>query len=596
MKSLAFTVLAAFLNIICVHAASAKDGPNIVFILTDDQDKLMGSLDYMPNVKEHLTDKGVSYERHYCTVALCCPSRVGILTGRAAHNTNVTDIIPPYGGYTKFTEEGLEKDYLPVWLQNAGYNTYYAGKLLNGHAVVNYNDPFTEGFNASSFLLDPGQYVYMNSIWQTGTDAPESFPGQHILDLNNEHAFAYLDDAVEKDVPFFLAIAPVAPHAQVIVDLDDIANRNISAPVPQAKWNTSFLNEKVPRTPNFNPDVPSSGSWIRDLPQLDQNTLDYNDAFYVARLQLLAGLDEMVGEVVSRLDAAGLLESTYIVYTTDNGFHIGQHRLQPGKSCPIEEDYIVPMIIRGPGVPAGEVVNTVTTHTDFAPTFFEMLGIALHDDFDGSPIPFTAAQISAASKDTSKSEHIDMEYWGNLNGRNEGNSGSTVPTNNTYKSVRLIGPSYSLFYTVWCDNSHELYDMNADPYQMDNLLLDSNVTSGSDLTSSLSVSTVSASRVNSTSAATPTSSSTQVSVTHDIPQLVARMDALTMVLKSCKSDSCRNPWNVLHPQGDVQNLGDAMAHKFDAFYASQPKVSFSECQPGYLIQDEGPQDVIPFST
>jgi arylsulfatase A-like enzyme len=88
---------------------------------------------------------------------------------------------------------------------------------------------------------------------------------------------------------------------------------------------------------------------------LDQDNIDYNDAFYVARLQLLAGIDEMVGNVVSRLDAAGLLDSTYIVYTTDNGFHIGQHRLQPGKSCPIEEDYIVPLIIRGPGMPAGEV-------------------------------------------------------------------------------------------------------------------------------------------------------------------------------------------------------------------------------------------------
>ncbi|KAJ6542905.1 alkaline-phosphatase-like protein [Mycena capillaripes] len=567
MKSLAIAVLAVFLNSISVQAASAKDGPNIVFILTDDQDMLMDSLNYQPNIKEHLTDKGVLYQRHYCTIALCCPSRVSLLTGKAAHNTNVTDILPPYGGYPKFIEQGLNSDYLPVWLQNAGYNTYYSGKLMNSHTVINYDAPYAQGFNSSAFLLDPGMYAYWNSTWQTGTGKPETFPGQHVLDINNNHTYAMLDDAVQKDVPFFLTIAPVAPHAQVIVlDVDNpqIQNRNISAPEPQTKWNSSFLNEKVPRTPNFNPDVPSGASWIRDLPQLDQDTIDYNDAFYVARLQLLAGIDEMVGEVISRLDAAGLLDSTYIVYTTDNGFHIGQHRLQPGKSCPIEEDHIVPLIIRGPGVPAGKVVETVTTHTDLVPTFFNMLGLELRDDFDGAPIPVTAAQISAASTDASKSEHIDMEYWGQLNGRNEGNSGSTTPTNNTYKSVRVVGTSYSLYYTVWCDNSHELYDMKADPYQMNNLLLASN--GSSDINLSLTMST-----------------------------LTARLDALTMVLKSCKADSCRNPWAVLHPQGDVHNLGDAMATQYDAFYATQPKVSFSECQPGYIIAAEGPQEIIPYS-
>ncbi|KAF7344962.1 Arylsulfatase [Mycena venus] len=522
-------------------------------VLTDDQDILMDSLNYMPNVKEHLTDKGVFYQRHYCTIALCCPSRVSLLTGKAAHNTNVTDIIPPYGGYTKFIAEGLNSEYLPVWLQDAGYNTYYAGKLLNGHSVINYDALYAKGFNSSA-------------TWQTGTDVPETFPGQHVLDINVGHAYNFLDDAVQKDIPFFLTIAPVAPHAQVIIldpENPQIQNRNITAPEPQTKWNSSFVGEKVPRTPNFNPDVPSGGSWIRGLPQLNQDSVDYNDAFYVARLQLLAGIDEMVGEVVSRLDAAGLLDSTYIVYTTDNRFHIGQHRLQPGKSCPIEEDY--------------NVVETVTTHTDLAPTFIKMLNINLRDDFDGTPIPVTADQITAASKDVSKSEHIDMDE---------------VPTNNTYKSVRVMGTSYNLFYTVWCDNSHELY---SDPYQMNNLLL----SNSSDVESSLGIrmTTLPSSLMNSTTPAGPRSTASAPAQsphpTDDIPQLQTRLDALAMVLKSCKADSCRSPWVVLHPQRDVQNLGDAMTPKFDAFYASHPKVSFSECEQGYILESEGPQDVIP---
>ncbi|KAJ7140941.1 alkaline-phosphatase-like protein [Mycena epipterygia] len=568
MKSIAFAVFAAFLNIVSVQAASAKDGPNVVFIMADDQDKLLNSLDYMPNVKAELTNKGVFYDRHYCTIALCCPSRVSLLTGRAAHNTNVTDVAPPYGGYPKFVQEGLNSNSLPVWLQAAGYNTYYAGKLMNGHSTANYDAPFVNGFNSSSFLLDPGMYVYLNSTWQTDSGVPENFPGEHILDINSETAYAYVDDAVKKDVPFFITIAPIAPHAQFIGSgLETIT----SMPVPQAKWNSSFLDEKVPRTANFNPDVvslPVGGSWISELPQLDQATIDYNDAFYVARLQLVAGIDEMVGNIISRLDAAGLLESTYIVYTADNGYHIGQHRLQPGKSCPIEEDHLVPLIIRGPGVPAAKVVETVTTHTDLAPTFIQMLGLDLRPEFDGAPIPVTANQISAARNDASAAEHIDMEYWGFLIAH------ATKATLDL--STCKITPTNLLFYTVWCDNSHELY---VDQYQMNNLLASSNL----DPTSSLGLRTV------------PSSTARASSVTDDIPHLTSRLDALMMVLKSCKTNACRKPWNVLHPQGNVQNLADALDSQYDDFYASQPKVSFSECSPGYIITAEGPQDAIPFS-
>jgi N-acetylglucosamine-6-sulfatase len=71
--------------------------PNIVFILTDDQDLHMDSLSYMPHLKKNLIDHGTLFQRHYCTIALCCPSRVSLWTGRAAHNTNVTDVNPPYG-------------------------------------------------------------------------------------------------------------------------------------------------------------------------------------------------------------------------------------------------------------------------------------------------------------------------------------------------------------------------------------------------------------------------------------------------------------------------------------------------------------------
>lgn len=137
--------------------AQTSDRPNIVFILTDDQDLHLNSLDYMPFLRKHLIDEGTFYQRHYCTVALCCPSRVSLWTGKTAHNTNVTDVHPPYGGYPKFVSQGLNDNFLPVWFQDAGYNTYYTGKLFNAHTVDNYHSPHVKGFTGSVSTL-PGFY------------------------------------------------------------------------------------------------------------------------------------------------------------------------------------------------------------------------------------------------------------------------------------------------------------------------------------------------------------------------------------------------------------------------------------------------------
>ena len=123
--------------------------PNFVFIITDDQDLHLDSLSYMPQLKKHITDQGTAFEKHYCTIAICCPSRVSLLTGRAAHNTNVTDVSPPYGGYPKFISEGWNDKYLPVWLQEAGYDTYYTGKLMNGFSTKAYNNPYPAGWTGT---------------------------------------------------------------------------------------------------------------------------------------------------------------------------------------------------------------------------------------------------------------------------------------------------------------------------------------------------------------------------------------------------------------------------------------------------------------
>ena len=140
---------------------------------------------------------------------------------------------------------------------------------------------------------------------------------------------------------------------------------------------------------------------------------------------------------------------------TRSNADIGQKRMQPGKQCPYETDINIPFIVRGPNVPAGNTVNVTSSHTDVAPMIFEMFGIPTMDDFDGSSIPFTAEKLTG---ETAKSEHVIVEYWGNMTG-GEGPIGyGSGPKFNTYKALRVFGSGYNLYYSVWCkDNEHELY-------------------------------------------------------------------------------------------------------------------------------------------
>ncbi|KAJ5104210.1 hypothetical protein N7532_004739 [Penicillium argentinense] len=524
----------ALQSVLSVGQSRSNTPPNILLVITDDQDLELDSVAYTPHITRRIRDKGTFFRNHFVTTALCCPSRVSLWTGRQAHNTNVTDVHPPYGGYPKFVDRGFNENFLPVWLQEAGYNTYYTGKLFNAHTVENYHSPHVNGFNGSDFLLDPYTYSYLNSTYQRNQDPPRT--------------------------TFFVTVAPVAPHSNVEPDV--LGNVPImTAPIPLARHRHLFEDVTVPRTENFNPDEPSGVSWIRNLPQQNQTVVDYNDHFYRSRLRALQGVDELVDSLVSRLEESDMLDNTYIIYTSDNGFHIGQHRLPPGKTCGYEEDIRVPLFIRGPGIPEGSVQDAVTTHIDLAPTIFDIAGIAPRSDFDGTAIPVTSSFSGP------RHEHVTVEYWGR--GVVEGDFSAIGPgglplfPNNTYKSVRLLGEGYNLYYSVWCNNEHELYDLSTDPYQLHNLY-PTHMHRGDD------------------------ESETQI-LGRSLSRAISRLDALLLVLKSCQGVTCIRPWSVLQPQDSVRSFRDALDEDFDSFYGEQPRVSFDWCDAGYVLEAEGPQ-------
>ncbi|KIW00572.1 uncharacterized protein PV09_07926 [Verruconis gallopava] len=563
-----FTFLGVFQALLSLSTAvKAATKPNILFILTDDQDWHMQSMQHMPFLQKYLINEGTLYANHFCTVALCCPSRANLWTGRAAHNTNVTDVWPPYGGFPKVVQEGINDNYLPVWMQNAGYNTYYSGKLWNGHTVDNYNSPMAGGYNGSEFILDPTTYEYYNAKMSRNGAPPVSYKGQYSPDVTAEKAYGFLEEATSHPEPWFLTVAPIAPHGNIVLGGDDgEALVTTDAPKYAPRHAHLFKDYIIPRDANFNPEKQGGVAWIKNLQRLNDTVIAYNDEYQRARLRALQSVDEMVEKLVKMLEAKNLLDNTYIFYTTDNGYHISQHRMHPGKECGFDTDIHIPLIIRGPGVAPGRVTNTVTSHTDLAPTIMRLAGES-RDDFDGVAVPLGDDE-TMPGKEFERHEHINVEYWGMAipEGiyRDYGEGGQShgslnAARNNTYKALRIIGEDYSLYYAVWCTGDKEYYDVKLDPGQLDNFYDDEDGKAGYHIAG------------------------------RSFKHIVNRLDALLMVLKSCKAKECQEPWSVLHPHGRVKTLKDALASDFDTFYHEQPKVSFDSCELGYIREHEGPQ-------
>jgi N-acetylglucosamine-6-sulfatase len=190
---------------------------------------------------------------------------------------------------------------------------------------------------------------------------------------------------------------------------------------------------------------PSGASWVKQLQKLDTSEINSGDYYYRRRLQALLAVDDLVNKTIARLDQHGILDNTYIIYTSDNGFHIGQHRLGPGKRCPYEEDINVPLVIRGPGVPKAATIDFVTTHTDITPAIVQLAGARGPSDFDGVAIPLQGNTEQSSSKQNW--EHVQVEFWGASSDEVSSSESSKI---NTYKAIRVIAQNYSLYYSVWC--------------------------------------------------------------------------------------------------------------------------------------------------
>jgi len=547
--------------------------------------------------------------------------------------------------------QGFNDDYFPLWMQEAGYDTYYIGKLFNAQSTSNFNKPYPRGWNGSDFLLDPFTYEYLNATMQRNQERwaedaiheePRSYESLYATDVLVEKSLDFLGQAIaqrkDEGRPFFIAIAPTAPHSNVHINVDlshgggkyTETTAVQSPPVPAKRHEHLFENVVVPRTPDFNPNEPNSASWLRTLPKQNQTNIDSNDHWYRQRLRALQAVDEMIPSIVDRLKDAGILDNTYIIYSSDNGYHIGQHRLQPGKQCAYETDINVPMVVRGPGVGRNQNTDIVSSHVDLAPTFLQLAGVDVEKErskygLDGASIPLRALsrasdvgekhikseafakdlKTTAVTSDQPKhstasdyehgrrQEHVNIEMWGII--MSEGKYGQILYPNHTYKALRVIAAddSYNFLYTVWCTNEHELYDLKHDPYALQNLYTS---TSGTAVVDMATPTEPKADTQYVSSHGQPQSTSQGGNLTKtaetaevEVTRLLARLDALMMVLKTCKTRQCTHPWEQLHPTGGVASLRDALTTEHDDFYKSEvSRVAFDQCEQAYVLESEGP--------
>jgi len=428
------------------EAEATADPPNIVFVLADDLD--YASAQEIPALGSLLVEDGASFEEAFASQSLCCPSRATILTGLYTHNHRVKgNLLKDGGGFEMFRALGHEKNTIAVHLQQeGGYRTAYFGKYLNGYAAgePTYVPP---GWDEWYGKLDQ-QKLYDYRINENGQvvyygSEPENF----FTDVLSGQVTDFVRRAAPDPEPFFMHVAPTAPHDSDANDTDANNAEDQETVTPAERHRDTFADKEAPRPSSFNEeDVSDKPSWIGKTDPLSDDEISLIDDRYRKRLESMLAVEEMVASLIEELEAAGELENTYIFFTSDNGWFQGEHRIHKGKDSPYEESARIPLFVRGPGVPAGSKVERFVLNTDFAPTFADLGGVEFPAD-GRSFMPLLRGEDPSSWRSA-----VLLEGFVGKRHRN-------------YRAVRTETHKYVEYYR----GEEELYDLRHDPYELESL-------------------------------------------------------------------------------------------------------------------------------
>lgn len=509
---------ACALALLCLLALSSRDTsataapgqpPSFVVIQTDDQtlESLYATfrqpeIRVMPNTIDLIGKKGMTFNRYYVPYPLCCPSRVSMLTGRYAHSHGVKGNVQPNGGYFGFSFRAAASNNLATWLQGAGYRTVHIGKFLNGYG----DEPFDNGtavppgWNAWHSVLkaDTNHYFYgytlnNNGVLEgpygdSGTWEPREYtvrddigcpfaplnglPCFHQTDMLSNLAMAELQ-ATSPEQPFYLQLDYTAPHGDF---------RRPAGPEPTPRHYDWFKGAPFPhdRSEGFaEGNVSDKPSFIRGSEYLTLGEIHTYRIYWNKQLESLRDIDDGVKLIYDVLGSMGRVRNTYIIFTSDNGFFFGEHRLTGGKFLAYEPSTHLPFLIRGPGIRPGSESDELVANIDVAPTILELAGAQATKSVDGrSMVPFlrdpelrTLRPILFESfvetSDVNENGAIAEPRPGRrARASGSGASASILAPPKDYGGIRL-GP-YK--YIAWPNGEKELYDLEKDPNELNNIV------------------------------------------------------------------------------------------------------------------------------
>jgi arylsulfatase A-like enzyme len=450
-------LLLATLAATLAFASSATARPNIVVFLTDDQEDT-GSTEYMPQVLSLLAQNGVTFKNSFVNSPLCAPSRASFLTGQAAHNHGIRANSPvDGGGWEGFKSK--EVNTLPVWLKAAGYKTALIGKYLNRYgqqstfgawlawlgSLINVEFPETVVGNARDWVPPgwdlwyafTGTRVRYYDYWINDNGEILSFdhrPSDYSTDVLKERAVRFIQDQSTTSTPFFMLVAPKAAHSQG------------KRAIPADKYEQALKDVHLPQRSSFNERNMDAKSM--KPPLISDEAKQELELSYRASLQSMLSVDDLVAAVVDALKRADKLDDTVIIYTSDNGFLFGDHRMI-GKTSAYEGSIRVPLIVRGPNIPQNEKREQLVNNLDVVATIVDLAHAAPTIALDGRSFTKLCEDANAPWRSALLIESSINRFQQPLE---------------RFTAVRSVNAKY----VKYDDGFEELFDLRADPNELTN--------------------------------------------------------------------------------------------------------------------------------
>jgi N-acetylglucosamine-6-sulfatase len=447
--------------------AGADLRPNIVFITTDDQTLAAFNSRTMPYTVANVAGAGTTFANSVVTLPLCCPSRAVHITGQYGHNNGILNNKP---GYPALRDK---RNVLPTWLKNGGYATLHVGRYLNEYPKGKRTKP-APGWDEWHTALERRTYFDYDLMVNRKRVEHGDKQKDYLTRVLNKSAVQLVRRYAPRAQPFFLQFDQFAPHAGPGVKKGPCAGDDTADPDP--KDFGQFAAEPVPRPPSFDEeDISDKPSFIRKVGRITERRLKEITERYRCALASLRAVDRGVAAVDAALAQAGELERTVVIFTSDNGFFNGEHRLAREKIRPYEEALRVPLVMRIPQTVAGPTVPTVNelvANIDLAPTILELAGASPCIPGGGCRVMDGRSLLGLAAGQGGWPQDRGIVLEFKVTDPEFGTSSSCA-----YRGIRTPSQVYLEHTSIpnpvtgVCQpgDEREHYDLNADPFQLQNL-------------------------------------------------------------------------------------------------------------------------------